>query len=121
MPVRLPASSSKEKLERAPTSKSTAELYGFKSQSDLPEVAVSQHTISDTASQPEVAAQAAVAEACERSYFDFDAMCLVCFFKNGRSEMAKMKAGENGFAMAVFRDGFEKEQTVANLEFFGTA
>ena len=128
LPIKQTSSSStvEPQLGKA---RSVAELYGF--QSGPAEVNVSQYTISDS-SQPDVetnskvvAKEAVVVPACQGSmvapacqgyYFDYQEMALVRCWKDGSTETGKMKAGPNGFALAVFSDRSEQETTVSNLE-----
>ena len=128
LPIKQTSSSSKVEPQLG-KAKSVAELYGF--QSGPAEMNVSQYTISD-ASQPDVetnpkvvAKEAVVVPACQGSmvapacqgyYFDYQEMALVRWWKDGSTETGKMKAGPNGFALAVFSDRSEQETTVSNLE-----
>ena len=134
LPIKQPSSSSMDKPKLA-KAKSVAELYGFKADPGLSEVNVSQYTISDS-SQPDaetksevveakVASEAVVvpacqgsmvAQACQGYYFDYQEMALVRRWKDGKTEIGKMKAGPNGFALAIFSDRSEQETTVSNLE-----
>ena len=134
-PIKQPSSSSKEPgLVKA---KSVAELYGFKSAPVLPEVKVSQYTISDSSDlevepetkvvEPEMAAGSMVVQACKGYYFDYQEMALVQYWNEGsgdfgknHTEVGKMKAGPNGFAVASFSDGSVQETTVCNLEMIWT-
>jgi hypothetical protein len=135
LPIKQPSSSSKGPgLVKA---KSVAELYGFKSGPVLPEVKVSQYTISDSSDlevepetkvgEPELAAGSMVVQACKGYYFDYQEMALVQYWNEGsgdfgknHTEVGKMKAGPNGFAVATFSDGSVQETTVCNLEMIWT-
>ena len=126
--VKQPSTSSKQPAKAS----SVAELYGFKP--NPAEVPVSQVTISDDADpvdEPSHDGQQGpgdfpesvmLVEGCRGYYFDYNAMCLVKLLATDAedgfalTESAKMREGPNGFAIATFSDGQEKETTVSNLE-----
>ena len=127
-PRKQPSTSSKQPAKAS----SVAELYGFKP--NPAEVPVSQVTISDDADpvdEPSHDGQQGPAdfpesvmlvEGCRGYYFDYNAMCLVKLLATDAedgfalTESAKMREGLNGFAIATFSDGQERETTVSNLE-----
>lgn len=95
-----------------PSALAIAKLYGF---SGPPELPPSQITVSDESLHEE---EPVVVEAWKGYYFDYQAMCLVRFSADGKTEMSEMQPGPNGFALAKFSDASIQETTVANLELF---
>lgn len=94
-----------------PSALAIAKLYGFSSQPELPP---SQITVSDESLHEEDLP----VEAWKGYYFDYQAMCLVRFSADGKTEMSEMQPGPNGFALAKFRDDSIQETTVPNLDLF---
>lgn len=115
--------------QNASSSSSIAAMYGVVASFGSTDV-LSQITVSDDlavnecpASQISIQDSQEIKPQAKGYYFDHSECCLVrtCLGEDGCmvTDKSKMRAGKDGFAEAVFADGFVKETELTNLDVFG--